>query len=288
MKKVEQRTDASLRMPPIIYGEIALGIDAEIRALFGSPRHPRVRERFDNIDQAIAAGRKCLATAILAHRAASEDRRSSDIAKEWRDLERTFDRAMRSYRSAINGLLPPVGYKPNTGKVRADSIAQKSLEFVRRTNFEPSSLEPWMIENPISDMLRDSVPIELRASLSRYASHSVVMGFTALSDLHDIAVKRRRNAAKQAKNDGHPGKRAFVERFAEFWCFLSGKLPKAESGPFLRLLRSAWVDAGGEITKNEGMFSSIVKAVRAELEGAPPTLELEYRPHWLGEYKPPR
>jgi hypothetical protein len=54
--------------------------------------------------------------------------------------------------------------------------------------------------------------------------------------------------ASERKNEGDPGKRAFVHALAVGWNFLTGKKPGrnfyATRNPFLRFVNAAWVDAG--------------------------------------------
>jgi hypothetical protein len=69
-----------------------------------------------------------------------------------------------------------------------------------------------------------------------------------LQELAVHAQQRRDRLARARKNEGDPGKRAFVHSLAEGWIFLTGRKPGrnfvSTHNPFLRFVKAAWTDAG--------------------------------------------
>ena len=69
-----------------------------------------------------------------------------------------------------------------------------------------------------------------------------------LQQLAARAQQQRYRLARARKNEGDPGKRAFVHALAVGWMFLTGRKPGrnfyATRNPFLRVVKAAWADAG--------------------------------------------
>jgi hypothetical protein len=69
-----------------------------------------------------------------------------------------------------------------------------------------------------------------------------------LQELAAHAQQRHSRLARARKNEGDPGKRAFVHSLAEGWIFLTGRKPGrnfvSTHNPFLRFVKAAWTDAG--------------------------------------------
>jgi hypothetical protein len=196
--------------------ESPFAIDEEIRK---APLQSRWQ-----LADAIAFGRHTLAVAIEEGRKHESDQ-PGEILASWK---RTALLAERSHRT-LSQLINHIG---------------------RRGVPLSDAREPTILVSK-SPALSGGISVRIMRP-SREDTEREVEALRKASDtLQELAARAQQRSyrlARARKNEGDPGKRAFVHALAVGWRFLTGRKPGrnfyATRNPFLRFVKAAWADAG--------------------------------------------
>ena len=219
-----------------------LAIDDEIRK---APLESRWQ-----LADAIAFGRRILAVAIEEGRK-HESYQPGEILASWKRTAVLAERSDRTLTQLIDHI----------GRRGVPPFADRGPRFLL----------------PKSPALSGGIAVVVRRSRSREdierEAERVVEALRKASDilqqLVSRAQQRRYQLARRRRNEGDPGKRAFVHALAVSWISLTGKKPGrnfyATRNPFPRFVKAAWTDAG---FGNHENFSRALESTLAGLADA--------------------
>jgi hypothetical protein len=194
----------------------AFAIDDEIRKV-------PLQSRWQLAD-AIAFGRSTLAVAIEEGRK-HESHQPGEILVSWK---RTALLAERSHRT-LSQLISHIGRR---GVPLSD--AREPIALVSESPAPSGGISVRFVQPSREDTERE---VEALRETNDMLQH-----------LAARAKQRSYRLARARKNEGDPGKRAFVHALAVGWRFLTGRKPGrnfyATRNPFLRFVKAAWADAG--------------------------------------------
>jgi hypothetical protein len=173
---------------------------------------------------AIAFGRSTLAVAIEEGRK-HESHRPGEILASWK---RTALLAERSYRT-LSQLIDYIGRR---GVPLSD--ARQPTTLVKKSPALSGGIWVRFVQPSREDTEREVEALRKASDM--------------LQQLAARAQRRSYGLARARKNEGDPGKRAFVHALAVSWISLTGRKPGrnfyATRNPFLRFVKAAWADAG--------------------------------------------